>query len=185
MAQSSDFPFFFNHLIIHQILAKSSDFQPNHQIASCDRLQSSDHQMVQPSDDSIFIWMLWISLDGKHNDEWKIWWLKHLMIEVCDDPRIQMLTIRRQLSDIICQLGQLSARTTVSSDICQLGHLSARTTVRPDNCKVSNCQNPMDNCQIKLSELWKNCQSCGKTVSSDSCPLKTVRPDSCPPGLFC
>ena len=88
--------------------------------------------------------------------------------------------ISRQLSDIICQLGQLSARTTVSSDICQLGHLSARTSVSPDNC-----QNPKDNCQIKLSELWKNCQSYGKTVSSDSCPLKTVRPDSCPPKLFC
>ena len=94
--------------------------------------------------------------------------------------KMTIFGISRQLSDIICQLGQLSARTTVSSDICQLGHLSARTTVRPDNCKVSNCQNPMDNCQIKLSELWKNCQSYGKTVSSDSCPLKTVRPDSCP-----
>ena len=106
-----------------------------------------------------------------------------------------LFLISRHLSDIICQilsvssdncqLGHLSARTTVSSDNCQLRHLSARTTVRPDNCKVSNCQNPMDNCQIKLSELWKNCQSYGKTVSSDSCPLKTVRPDSCPPRLFC
>ena len=101
------------------------------------------------------------------------------------DSNCSLTKSRRQLSDIICQLGQLSARTTVSSDNCQLGHLSARTTVRPDNCKVSNCQNPMDNCQIKLSELWKNCQSYGKTVSSDSCPLKTVRPDSCPPRLFC
>ena len=100
---------------------------------------------------------------------------------VREEERMREERVSRQLSDIICQLGQLSARTTVSSDICQLGHLSARTTVRPDNCKVSNCQNPMDNCQIKLSELWKNCQSYGKTVSSDSCPLKTVRPDSCLP----
>ena len=78
-------------------------------------------------------------------------------------------------------LGDNCQILSVSSDNCQLGHLSARTTVRPDNCKVSNCQNPMDNCQIKLSELWKNCQSYGKTVSSDSCPLKTVRSDSCLP----
>ena len=47
--------------------------------------------------------------------------------------------IRRQLSDIICQLGQLSARTTVSSDICQPGQLSDRTTVRWATVRL-NCQ---------------------------------------------
>ena len=47
--------------------------------------------------------------------------------------------ISRQLSDIICQLGQLSARTTVSSDICQPGQLSDRTTVRWATVRL-NCQ---------------------------------------------
>ena len=46
--------------------------------------------------------------------------------------------VRRQLSVINCQFGQLSVRTTVSGDYCQ------RT----------NCQQAMDNCQRKLSELW-------------------------------
>ena len=131
MAQSSDFLIFFNHLIIHQILAKSSDFQPNHQIASCNRLQSSDHQMVQPSDDSIFIWMLWISLDGKHNDEWKIWWLKHLSPRTTVRPdKCQVSNCQTKLSEFFrtmdnCQTWQfwgrqLSDLTVVSGQLSEL-----------------------------------------------------------------
>ena len=51
-------------------------------------------------------------------------------------PWDSVFWVSRQLSDIICQLGQLSARTTVSSDNCQLGQLSARTSVSPDNCQT-------------------------------------------------
>merc|ERR1711978_239837 len=43
--------------------------------------------------------------------------------------------VRRQLSDISCQIRQLSDRTTVRSDNCQWGQLSVETTVSGDNCQ--------------------------------------------------
>ena len=45
------------------------------------------------------------------------------------------LKVSRQLSDISCQIGQLSDRTTVISDNCLCGRLSVRTTVSGDNCQ--------------------------------------------------
>ena len=53
------------------------------------------------------------------------------------DEQNTTLQVRGQLSVISCQIVQLSDRTAVKSD---------------------NCQWTMDNCQRKLSVLWKNCK---------------------------
>ena len=52
-----------------------------------------------------------------------------------DFVQITSRPVRRQLSVINCQNGQLSVRTTVRSDNCQIGQLADRTTVSGDNCQ--------------------------------------------------
>ena len=67
--------------------------------------------------------------------------------------------VRRQLSDISCQIGQLSDRKTVSADNCQWGQLSVGTTV--SGTTVSG----------PWTTVRGNCQCSEKTVRSYSCPL--------------
>merc|ERR1712115_629181 len=78
--------------------------------------------------------------------------------------------VSRQLSDISCQIGQLSDRTTVRSDNCQWGQLSVGTTVSGDNCQWRQLS-----VGTAVSGPWTtvrgNCQCSEKTVRSYSCPL--------------